>query len=44
MPNVAPAGSPARLVRDAVVDCSALLNTCEFVLMPYSGLQMEGMK
>ena len=39
IPNVAPAGSPARLVRDAVVDCSALLNTCEFVLMPYSGLQ-----
>lgn len=41
IPYVVPPGSPALLIRDAVLDCSALFPTCGFVLMPQSGLNQE---
>lgn len=41
MPAAVPPGSHALLIRDAVLDCSSLFSTCEFVLMPRSGLQLE---
>jgi hypothetical protein len=42
IPGALPPGSAARLFRDGVLSCSASTPTCEFVLMPRSGLQMEG--
>ena len=44
IPGAVPTGSPAKLVRDGILDCSGLFPTCDFVLMPSSGLRMEGMK
>ncbi len=41
MPAAVPPGSHALLIRDAVLNCSSLFSTCEFVLMPRSGLQLE---
>ena len=44
IPGAVPPGSQARLVRDAVLNCSDLFPTCELVFMPYSGLRMEGIR
>ena len=39
-----PPGSKAKLLRDGVLSCSAGQATCEFVLMPASGLGAEGVR
>jgi tetratricopeptide (TPR) repeat protein len=44
IPHAVPAGSPAHVLRDGVLNCSSLFPTCEFVLLPRSGLAMEAMK
>ncbi len=40
--NIVPPGSQARLIRDAVLNCSSLFSICDLVLMPRSGLAQEG--
>jgi predicted Zn-dependent protease len=42
MPNAVPPGSHALLIRDGVFTCSELFATCELVLIPHSGLAVEG--
>lgn len=42
MPGAVPAGSSARILRDAVVSCSAGDVECLVVFMPQSGLGFEG--
>ncbi len=39
-----PPGSKAKLLRDGVLSCSAGQPTCDFVLMPNSGLEVEGVR
>ena len=39
-----PPASHAKLLRDGVLSCSAGQATCEFVLMPQSGLGVEGVR
>jgi len=41
--HAVPPGSRALLIRDAVLHCSALFPTCDFVLMPRSGLGSESL-
>ncbi|ADV83659.1 transglutaminase domain-containing protein [Terriglobus saanensis SP1PR4] len=42
LPGAEPAGSPARILRDAVVYCGKKSATCDFVLMLNSGIAVEG--
>jgi transglutaminase-like putative cysteine protease/predicted Zn-dependent protease len=39
-----PPGSSAQLLRDGVLSCTSSGKDCEFVLMPRSGLQQEGVQ
>ena len=42
LPGAEPAGSPARVLRDAVVYCGKKSATCDFVFMLNSGIAVEG--
>lgn len=39
-----PPDSKARILRDGVLSCSSTGATCEFVFLPHSGLQQEGVQ
>ncbi len=41
-PGAVPPGSPAHVLHDAVLYCGKTTSTCDFVLMPHSGIQQEG--
>jgi tetratricopeptide (TPR) repeat protein len=42
LPGAEPTGSPARVLRDAVVYCGRKSATCDFVFMVNSGIAVEG--
>ena len=42
LPGAEPTGSPARILRDAVVYCGKKSATCDFVFMVNSGISVEG--
>jgi hypothetical protein len=41
LPNLVPTHSTARVLRDAVISCSAGKKDCYLVLMPLAGIQAE---
>jgi hypothetical protein len=42
VPGALPPGSHARLFHDGTLNCSSGTSTCEFLLLPHSGLAAEG--